>query len=882
MGTPLRVLLAALLGSAAISEANALPADAINPRVKPVVEAPAAPVAAQSDVERLKALKDLLSRRRHDEARALVALLKDPTARALGEWYYLESEDPRVSVAAADAFLDAHPQWPSAGKIQAHAEKRMASTTPTPVILDFFKTRDPVTGEGKIQLARAQFASGFPEAAEIHVKDAWIKNNFTLADEQQILSNYGGRLSAADHAARADRLLWAREVTTARRVFSFLSMDERRRAEARAALLVGGESGPVLYNSLSSEDRADPGVMLAAIRYFRRAEEEPRAVAIARSAPRDAAALRDPARWWDEQQLLMRWALKNRLYADAYAMAALHGLEPGSSDFAEAEFNAGWISLRFLNEPDRAEKHFGALISGVTAPISVSRGWYWLGRVAEARGDKGQTALRYQKAADHIYTFYGQLAAEKLGAPYAEKKFETGPRPTAEEVARFEARPGVDALRLLTKVGDERAFLIFSYAIDDLLESRGEYLQLADLALGMDAPHVAVRAGKVAVRNGAFAPEVAYPAIPVPGAAARFAPAELILGLSRQESEFNPRAYSSAGARGVMQLIPATAETTARKERIPYQRHRLLGDAVYNMTLGSAHLSHLIDRFAGSWILTFVGYNAGPIRADQWIMAYGDPRSPDVDPIDWIEQIPFEETRNYVQRVLENTQIYRGRDGARPIAGSLIRDIERGGPTARAGLKPAIASQGALPDLQPRIVAAAAKVLTPPTHLASTVAVAGLAPATKGTPAASESPKKPRSTRNSRYRPRTPPPAAEPAETPHIAKNAAPPLTPTPAPTPTRDEPTVAIKPAAPRKEEAPLVMAPVDGDAEADSEAAFEEQGLVAPIAQESGSLDAEADNAASCASADAIAASEKEEASADDLNAGALAALRGEATCQ
>jgi soluble lytic murein transglycosylase len=829
----------------------------------------AAVYASESDLAALDAVKKAVAKRDFAGARSLARQISDPNARALGEWYYFEAEDPLISIESADAFLDAHPEWPSTGKIQTHAEKRMTSTLPASQVMAFFESRDPLTGEGKLQLARAQFANGETDAAILHIKDAWRKNNFTLGDEQRLIANYGGRLNQEDHIARVDRLLFAREVATAKRSITYLAGSERRRANVRADLLLGAAKAGDAYNALDAEDRADAGVTLAAIRYFRRRQEEPRAIAIARNAPTDPAVLRQPARWWEEQQLLMRWALKNRLYADAYSMASHHGLEPGSGEFAEAEFNAGWIALRFLKDAGRAEKHFAALAGNVTAPISVSRGWYWLGRAAEAKGDEALSRERYAKAAQHIYTFYGQLAAEKIGGEALSKAFEAGAPATPEDKAKFGSRPAVAALRMLTELKDDRAFLIFAYHIDDKLETPGEFRELFDLAMAAGAPHVAVRAGKVATRAGAFSADIAYPTITVPKQAAQYVPAEIILGLSRQESEFNPRAYSRAGARGLMQLIPATAQITAKKEGLPYRREALLSDPHYNMTLGSAHLSHLISRYSGSWIMTFAAYNAGPNRVTQWVEAYGDPRSESVDPLDWIEQIPFEETRNYVQRVLENSQIYRSRLAKAPIAGALAMDIERGAARGRIGAIPALSAPGVIPDVQPRIAKLAETLLIPLTSVAESAPHVRLKPqpaSARGAEGADTAKKtETRGRRQSFRQKKTPrPPEGEhqdgkPGAEQRAMRQAAP-----KEPLATEN---AAPEPAPPA--DAPLVMAPVDGEsATAESETAYSLDGIVPP----------EITAADPCEGyTDFIAETAKEEASAADLNAGALAELQG-----
>ncbi len=686
--------------------------DAAVPRVKP--EAPASQFASRNDVERLRVIRDEISRKQFSRALAAINNLESPTAANLARWYYFYADDPNVDIAAGRAFLDANPEWPMATRIQTHLEKRMPSGMPTADVAEFFRARDPVSTQGKVHLARAQLARGETEAAELTLRDAWIGGTFTLQEEQRFLANYGGRLTAIDHNNRVDRLLWEREVGTARRVLSKLPPEMRRRAEARIALLSGGAEASRLYASLNDQDRTDPGVMLAAVRYYRRSENEPLAIQIARQADTTPEILRNPDRWWEERRLLMRWALKNRLYADAYAMAALHGLEPKAEGFAEAQFAAGWIALRFLDDAARAETHFAALTASVGTPISLARGQYWMARAAEARGLEEVAKRRYEAASAHIYTFYGQLAAERIGGDAAARGFEINSGPTPDDRARFGSRPAADALRLLAEAGDSQGFLIFAYHLDDRLSSPGEYLLLAELASRMSAPHITVRAGKVAIRNNAFTAEVAYPTIAIPSRAERFVPAEVILGISRQESEFNPRAFSSAGARGVMQLIPSTAQITARKEGLAYRQADLLNDPDYNMTLGAAHLSHLFERFGGSWIMSFAAYNAGAARVDQWVAAYGDPRAPGVDPLDWLELIPFEETRNYVQRVLENTQVYRSRLASGPIAGRLAADIERGGPAARIASAPALRADGPVPPLQARIVALADPILNPP------------------------------------------------------------------------------------------------------------------------------------------------------------------------
>ena len=655
------------------------------PRLKP--PAPGPTYLTKADHDRLTDVAAALKKKQFAAARAHASRIADANSQSLGQWMYFMAEDPLVSITAADEFLDAHPDWPATGRIQSFVEKRIVNKTPAQDVLALFQSRDPITGEGKVQLARAFYATGKKDAGNAMLRDAWVNHNFRVAEERRILSAYGGRLTKEDHAARVDRLLWGRQVTNSRRIFSRLSAADRRAAEARAAFLLGAGSAPGLYRKLSADQQMDSGMLHAAVRYYRRTGDEQYAIALTQKAPQDPEALRNSGRWWYERQLLMRWALREGRFGDAYLAAAHHGLEPGSS-YAEAEFNAGWIALRFLDDPQRAETHFLALASAVATPISISRSYYWLGRAAAARSESDLAQSYYQAAAKHYYSYYGQLAAEELGGDALAKKFAPPLESSPEDRALFSSRPAVAALRKLSDLNLDYEFMVFAYHIDDLLERPGEFIELAKLTNGEGAPHLTVRAGKVAIQKNAFAPDVAYPLVFVPDETERFIAKEIVLGLSRQESEFNPRAFSHAGARGLMQLIPSTAQLTARKEGLRYSRSALLDDPVYNMTLGSAHLSHLVSRFDGSLIMTFASYNAGPHRVDRWVREYGDPRISAVDPVDWVELIPFSETRNYVQRVLENVQVYRGRLNDTPIPGRLSADLERGGPRNRAAAAP--------------------------------------------------------------------------------------------------------------------------------------------------------------------------------------------------
>ena len=381
------------------------------------------------------------------------------------------------------------------------------------------------------------------------------------------------------------------------------------------------------------------------------------------------------SRLWDERNIAIRTDLKDGNWSRAYQLASPHGMESGG-DFAEAEWVSGWIALRLKNDADRSLQHFETMSDGVSTPISLARGKYWAGRARDALGQPDAARTDYTAAAEHKFTYYGQLAAERLD----DKKlaFPKTSEPTAEEISAFEDKPMVQALRLLGESGEERLFREFAYHMDDLLETESEYLLLARIATEYQVPDVGVRGAKAGLAKGIVSTDAAYPVVAYPLLREPQVERPLMLALSRQESEMNPNAISHVGARGLMQFMPATARNEARLRGLPYRTSWLTDDPGYNMTLGGQHLDTLLSRFNGSYIMTAAAYNAGPSRPRQWIQDYGDPRTGQVDPIDWVEFIPFSETRNYVQRVLENTQVYRHRLSGEPIDIEIEEDLDRG------------------------------------------------------------------------------------------------------------------------------------------------------------------------------------------------------------
>ncbi|MGH7040196.1 MAG: lytic transglycosylase domain-containing protein, partial [Stellaceae bacterium] len=448
-----------------------------------------------------------------------------------------------------------------------------------------------------------------------------------------------------------------------------VSPGERALAETRLALLAMRSDAPILYTHIPAALRTDPGLLFDEARWDRKRGDIAAAVAILLSEKGDPV---HPEDWWHERRLIARHLLAQNQPDLADRIVAQHGRLTGDDD-AEAEFLRGFIALHFKKEPAVAFDHFSRILPYADTSFLKARAGYWGGRAAETEGKSALAEKWFAVGAAHMATFYGQLAAHQLGQD-APPHPQPEPVPTAAERARFDGNELVRATRLFFAAGYPDLGRLFLLHLAKQAKSAVDFGMLAGLAeeegrldLGIAVAQCAVRAGFPLMRHG-------YPDIALPsGGTTEHA---LLLAIVRQESEFDPQATSPVGARGLMQLMPATARTIADEIKLPFSPARLTTDGSYNIRLGSAYLQSLIDKFGGSYALAIAAYNAGPGRVQQWLTQYGDPRGGQIDMVDWIELIPVDETRSYVQRVLENLQIYRGQAGHQS-AFSLVSDLAR-------------------------------------------------------------------------------------------------------------------------------------------------------------------------------------------------------------
>ena len=670
---------AVLVASSAVGQQEAAPGPA---NAQATSYAPAAPMP--SGAERMR-LRDGLAAAQSGDWGGLASLRDsstDPLVRRMLQWRWASSNEAPLYFADVKQALDDLQGWPGRSIMRTRAEQAIFDSGLSPAERIAFLRQDggPATGDGRIALAMALRDSGQRSEANDIARAAWRDDALTTATEDRALQEFSSAFTQEDHAARVSGLLWRDQRTAAQRLFSRLSSADRAVAQARIAVQARQRRGlQAAIDAVPASRQDDPGLLYDRAQYRRRTDQPIDAMQMAARINAREAPLAARSDIFRERRIYIPRAMRAGNYSLAYQLVSNHGLTSGES-FADAEWLSGWLSLRYLNQPQRAAEHFSHLSENVSSPVSLSRALYWRAEAQQGLGNRSEAERLFNEAARFNFTYYGLLAATRGDRTAMLSLPETAQVSPAVRT-RFDNRELVRALRLMAEVGAQRDFESIAFYLDDTLDDPMEMELLSQLAREQSYHRTALRSAKAGLFRNVVAVSSAYPLIDLPPTVrtqGRIEPA-LVLAIIRQESEFDVGAISSANARGLMQLIPATAQAQARREGMTFQRAALTSDAQYNMTLGSAHLADLVDNFNGSYVLAIASYNAGSARAREWITDWGDPRSPSVDVVDWIELIPFSETRNYVQRVTENLQVYRYRLAGEATPITLERDLKRGG-----------------------------------------------------------------------------------------------------------------------------------------------------------------------------------------------------------
>ncbi|MDX2143953.1 MAG: transglycosylase SLT domain-containing protein [Rhodospirillaceae bacterium] len=589
---------------------------------------------------------------RWSAAREAMRRVSDQTLASVVEWIAMRTPGAKVDFGERTAFIEAHPDWPSINELKRITEDVAMDSGGVDERLRWFAKHPPVTTAGRVALADAALQSGDLATAEKVSREAWLSGRFDAGEERDFLRKFSRFMTPDLHRARLEELLYAEQRTAADRMLKRVDQPRAAVAAVRMALIASAGNVERLIQKLPANLAADPGLAYDRIKWRRKRGREDSARELLPTSPDEAPR---PDLWWKERNLLARDSIEKGRHREAYAIVTNHGALDAVS-VSEAEWLAGWLALRFLKDNEAALKHFEKVHETVQLAANVSRGAYWAGRAAQELGRAEVAADWYRKAATHITTFYGQLALGRLTDPTL-PQLPLDPTPSIEERRAFEGKALTKAVRALGDIGETPYLRSFVLALAESSDFAVDRHMAAELAHRLGRPDLGVWIARQAGRDRITIMTYGYP---TPAMALPQQPEKaLTLAIMRQESNFDVTATSPAGALGLMQLMPATASAVAKLSKLPYAKSRLTSDASYNATLGSIYLASLVNEFDGSYIMAAAGYNAGPGRSRQWARAFGDPRAADVDAIDWIEQIPFTETRNYVQRIMENLMVYR-------------------------------------------------------------------------------------------------------------------------------------------------------------------------------------------------------------------------------
>jgi soluble lytic murein transglycosylase len=615
---------------------------------------------SQADTEALASVIELVRKHKSADATQAQAAISDPVAKKLAEWIILRSDDNGASVERYRAFIATNPSWPSQTFLRRRIEAALWDDhRDDATVWAWFANESPLSAKGRFSLARVMIARGDRANAERLVREAWRNDSMSEDTENAALDLFGALLTPGDHKARMDFMLYGSEQDAALRAAKRLGANQVALAKARIAAYRKASNTKALLDAVPQELHSDPGYIFSKIQLLRREEKFAEAAQLMLSAPKDPARLHNLDEWWIERRLLSRKMLDVGEHRTAYLIARDAALPARDIYKTEQEFTAGWIALRFLTDPATATQHFARIGVGSANPTALARAGYWQGRAAEAAGRSQEARAAYTAAAAQSTSYYGQLARAKLGLPQIE--LNGAPAARGRGIERLEI---VRAVQLLYAL-DEReiALPIFGDMGEngdpDALVGLGELASRNGDARGM------LLLGKAALNRGLPFDFYAYPVSGIPPFKSIGPEVEqsIVFAIARQESAFNPNVVSPANAYGLMQVTPDAGKYVCKKYGASFDLGRLKTDPVYNAALGAAELGGLIEDYRGSYIMTFAAYNAGRGSVKKWIERYGDPRDPKVDAVDWVELIPFSETRNYVQRIMENLQVYRARFG---------------------------------------------------------------------------------------------------------------------------------------------------------------------------------------------------------------------------
>jgi soluble lytic murein transglycosylase len=585
---------------------------------------------------------------------------KDKSIYNFIQWRHLLTPGNRASFYDYKVFIDRNSQYPRIDRLRYLAEHKLSTSQVSPKkIINWFNLKDPLSGYGKMILGESYVLTGNKDKGTNLIKEGWITAKLSRNELKFFRKKYKKYLNAEDYIKRADYLAWNGKHWDLKRLTRYLPKDYELLYTARQILISKGYGVDQAIKNVPQKFKNDAGLNYDRLKWRRKKGRIDSSAEILLKIKNDKDYLVEPEKWWKEREIISRALIYKKKYEIAYKISSNHGMNQGS-DFAAAEWMSGWISLSFLNDPLTAKDHFKNFYDNVGYPISTSRGAYWLGRTYEKLGNTALSNKWYQEASKYLTTYYGQLAFLKLNP---NGKFELKKDMEVDNKYRyiFFNKELVKIVYLLDELKKDKytKFILRHLANDNIV--KGSEVLAAELATNIERYDFAIQVSKIASYQKRFHNKFNYPIISTPKNinGRKIPESAFILSIIRQESEFDLSANSHAGAKGLMQLMPYTAKLVSKQAKLPYVKSRLTTDPEYNINLGSHYIAGLILQYDGAYPFATAAYNAGPNRVKYWKKINKNPQKKQINYVDWVELIKFRETRNYVQRVLENYNVYR-------------------------------------------------------------------------------------------------------------------------------------------------------------------------------------------------------------------------------
>jgi len=594
------------------------------------------------------------------KALSLSKKAKDKSIYNFVQWKHLLTRGNQANFYDYLSFINKNEHYPRIGRLRYLAEHKLSTRKISPKkIINWFGFNEPLSGYGKLILGESFMVTGSIEKGTKLIKEGWVTADLSRADMKFFRKKYKKYLTAADYIQRADYLAWENKYWDLKRMLRYLPKDYQLLYTARQVLMSKSYGVDKAIKNVPNKFKNDAGLNYDRLKWRRKRGRTDDSLEILLKIKNNKNYLVRPDKWWKERAIISRSLIYQKKYEMAYKISSQHSMSDGP-EFAEAEWMSGWIALSFLNDPILAKDHFKNFYENVGYPISLSRGAYWLGRSFEKIGNKEKSIEFYEQASKYLTTYYGQLAHLKV-KPNEKFKLEEQIKVNDKYKKYFYEKDLVKIVQLLNELNkDKYAKDILKHLANDNITSGSEILA-AELSTNISRYDFAIQISKLASYQKRFHNNFNYPIISTPKYinGRKIPESALILSIIRQESEFDMSANSHAGAKGLMQIMPYTAKLVSKQAKLPYYKSRLTSDPEYNINLGSHYIAGLILEYDGAYPFAIAAYNAGPKRVRYWKKINKNPQKNEIDYVDWIELIKFKETRNYVQRVLENYNVYR-------------------------------------------------------------------------------------------------------------------------------------------------------------------------------------------------------------------------------